>query len=92
MLTCIYNGEKINSLDYYDSHELYEELKNASSSSKLYCEECGALVVFHGGAKKIYHFKHQVDSQCPYGSLKESKELLEGKLMNPWKTPRKKKI
>jgi competence CoiA-like predicted nuclease len=79
LLTCIYKGEKICSLDYYDSHELYVELKKASKSSKLYCEECGELVVFHGGDKRIYHFKHQTDSQCPYGALHESRELLEAK-------------
>ena len=79
MLTCIYNGKQVCSLDYYDSNELYVDLKKASKSLKLYCEECGELVVFHGGAEKTYHFKHQTESQCPYGSLNESKELLEAK-------------
>jgi len=77
MITCIYEGKRINSLDLYESNEEYKQIKIASQSNELYCEECGSLVVFHGDRIKTFHFKHKKEEACFFTHYAESQVMME---------------
>lgn len=77
MLTCIHNGKQINSMMFYNKHdikkwELISVYKNLSKNKELLCEECNRPVYIAAGDKKVVCFAHYSShNKCSYILFKD---------------------
>lgn len=87
MLTAIYNGKTICSLDTknkYGNYEtdVYEHYKKAGQKGELICDDCGTEVILKAGNIKIPHFAHKTHNRdCYYEKTNESEEHKKGKFI-----------
>ncbi len=70
------NGEKFSLADYHDRNELLDYRKR----EEFQCPVCGEIVILKLGSKRIWHFSHRKDANCPQEYERESDYHMKGKL------------
>lgn len=82
---CWLNNKAVYAKDIYGknktvNHRYEKELRIASKSNLLKCDECGSIVIFKSGKVREPHFSHKSEEAGGNGSCSyESDEHLEGK-------------
>lgn len=70
------NGEKFSLADYHDR----DVLNDFRKKEEFQCPICGELVILKLGSKRIWHFSHRKDANCPQEYERESDYHMKGKL------------
>jgi competence protein CoiA len=70
------NGEKFSLADYRDR----DELDQYRRKEEFLCPVCGELVILKLGDKRIWHFSHRKEANCPASYERESSYHMMGKL------------
>lgn len=70
------DGEKFSLADYRNRDELDQFRKK----EKFQCPVCGELVILKLGSKRIWHFSHRKEANCPESYERESSYHMMGKL------------